>query len=242
MSDSNVFGGDQSTGMKPEPGSDGDILKELVGDGKKFKSVEDLAKGKVEADKFIEQLKREQAELRAELSGKEELLKQVGKGKASDDGNKSEGGNQTPIDKTALEEIVVRVLESKTVGDQRKANLTQSVSKLREVHGDDQAVSKAIQARAAELGYSPKELQEVAEKSPAAFLTIMGVDGKAKQVQVAATKSGHSSSAAPKNSTVMNKAYCDEVKKTDPKTYWSPKFQNEMMKARAQLGPERFYS
>ena len=41
-----------------------DYLKELVGEGKKFKTVEDLAKGKAESDAFISSVTRENKELR----------------------------------------------------------------------------------------------------------------------------------------------------------------------------------
>ena len=41
-----------------------DPLQELVGEGKKFKSIEDLAKSKVEADRFIDKLKSENDALR----------------------------------------------------------------------------------------------------------------------------------------------------------------------------------
>ena len=37
------------------------VLGDLVGDGRKFNDVEALAKGKLEADKFIEQMKQENA-------------------------------------------------------------------------------------------------------------------------------------------------------------------------------------
>ena len=242
MSDDKLFGGNQPTDKAPESKDGGDVLSQLVGPGKKFATVEDLAKGKLEADRYIEQRNEEAAALRAELLGKTELLKQVGALKASDEGKKSEGGNQTPIDAKALEETISRVLENKTVGEQRKANLATSVSKLREVLGTDEEVSKAIGAKAQALGYTPKALQEIAEQSPAAFLTLMGADKQVSK-QPASTKGSHNAAAvSPPSSGAMNKAYCDEVKKTDPKRYWSPKFQNEMFKARAELGPERFYT
>lgn len=46
-----------------------DVLSELVGDGKKFKSPEDLAKAKLEADKHISKIEEENAALRKKVEG-----------------------------------------------------------------------------------------------------------------------------------------------------------------------------
>jgi len=43
------------------------VLGDLVGEGRKFNDVEALAKGKLEADRFIEQMKQENASLKADL-------------------------------------------------------------------------------------------------------------------------------------------------------------------------------
>jgi len=43
-------------------------LEELVGEGKKFKTVEDLAKGKLEADSFIAQLEGELKGVKGDLT------------------------------------------------------------------------------------------------------------------------------------------------------------------------------
>ena len=43
------------------------VLETLVGDGKKFKTPEDLAKGKVEADAFIETLKNQIGLMKQEM-------------------------------------------------------------------------------------------------------------------------------------------------------------------------------
>ena len=40
----------------PEAGTNPSVVGELVGEGRKFNDVEALAKGKLEADRFIEQM------------------------------------------------------------------------------------------------------------------------------------------------------------------------------------------
>jgi hypothetical protein len=48
-------------------------LEALVGEGKKFKTAEDLARGKLEADNFVKQLQTELATLREDLNGRIKL-------------------------------------------------------------------------------------------------------------------------------------------------------------------------
>src|SRR4029450_8159059 len=48
-------------------------LEELVGEGKKFKTPEDLARGKAESDSFIERLQKELHGLRNELKSRLQL-------------------------------------------------------------------------------------------------------------------------------------------------------------------------
>src|SRR2546426_10450626 len=55
-----------NTDLPPEVDPNKDYLAELVGDGKKFKTSQDLARGKFEADQYIEVLKRRQDEMRAD--------------------------------------------------------------------------------------------------------------------------------------------------------------------------------
>jgi len=50
----------------PQLDSNKAYLEQLVGDGKKFKTAEDLARGKAESDSFIEIMKVRMDELRAD--------------------------------------------------------------------------------------------------------------------------------------------------------------------------------
>ena len=100
-----------------------DPLAELVGDGKKFATVNDLARGKLEADSFIEKIKAENNELRVLLKhteGKisqaatvEDILKRVGSGSntASDTPTANVPASNQPVGLTR--EDVVNLLAEK---------------------------------------------------------------------------------------------------------------------------------
>src|SRR5690606_26975993 len=70
---SDVFNGNPVTEPTPAPVTTQEqaAIDLLVGEDKKYKTVEDLAKSRLEADEFIERLKRENAEMRGTLSEKE---------------------------------------------------------------------------------------------------------------------------------------------------------------------------
>jgi hypothetical protein len=125
-----LFTDDQTTEHSdkntPNQGSvAGDTLAELVGEGKKFKTVEDLAKSKVQADQFIEQLKTESAEMRRRLT---ELEASAGKSRTIEDvlnavkGAQEEGGNQSAISTEDILKAIDRRVSELDIAKARKAN------------------------------------------------------------------------------------------------------------------------
>ena len=60
--DTNDLFNTKSTSQTVSIDPDKDYFEELVGDDKPFKSPKDLARAKLESDKFIEQLKQENRE------------------------------------------------------------------------------------------------------------------------------------------------------------------------------------
>ena len=64
--------------------------EDLVGEGKKFKTIDDLAKGKAQADTHITNLEKELAELRQDLSARltvEDFVSRVGKPRSESENN-----------------------------------------------------------------------------------------------------------------------------------------------------------
>ena len=233
-----VFGGgNQPTNINSTTESDNDIVASLVGEGKKFKTLVDLAKGKIEADQFIERLKEEQAEMRATLKGQDEILQRLQR----DKGNVPAPTATTPeVNEGALSEVVDRIITSRTVAQRREDNLKASVEHVRGVYGTDAAVKEAIANKAASLGLSPDKLKEIAEDSPQAFLSIMGVGDKANAPMATATKPSHTAVRGTQES-IKNSSYYNNLRKELGARYWDAKVQNEIFKSRQELG-DRFYS
>jgi len=215
MSDDNVFN-------TPTGGNNESALGELVGEGKKFATIEDLAKGKLEADTHIQRLEgeatltREQigelqkkAEKNVTLSELMETMKKANKGA-------EEGGNPS-LDTDSLSKMVKEIMdgehESQTKSENRR---TANSAVLDKVNGDVEAARSYVAERAKQLGMSVEQVQALGEDSPSAFRTLMGIDPSTRLPQPGVTQLP--GQAPPRDTATVieghhTKAYYDALKK-----------------------------
>src|SRR5690242_15072647 len=133
MTGDDLFNPDGSD-LEPVIGEDpnADPLELLVGEGKKFKTPQDLAKGKMESDKFIVQLQKEQAALREELNKRlsvEEFVEKMNKAPApSASTPPNQGTEERDLQNTAnltpeqVSKLVQETFEKQKQEDARAAN------------------------------------------------------------------------------------------------------------------------
>lgn len=182
-------------------GSD-EILSSLVGEGRKFKTVQDLAKGKVEADGFIEKLKEENNALRSVIRNSEEsrrsyevtqdLLNRVlhsSLGKSTTgNGNMGEGDNpsshqnaatgdgtnhQTQAATTTMTSRDVEMVYRQMRQREREdANEALAMQKLSDVYADK--TEEFLTKKSRELALDVSVLKAMARQSPVAFFNIVG--------------------------------------------------------------------
>lgn len=232
-------------------------LEELVGEGKKFKTPEDLARGKLESDQFIERLKGELAGLRSELNTRqtlEQLMDKMAAGSGSTTDNSNQmANNQTPTNgdgtKSFTEDDVMRIVESKLSEAEKirvqNNNLSLVRNALSERYGNDY-VSK-LKESAQHLGVDENFLQDMAKNQPKAFLKL--IDSEAAGGNTNAASSNNSLFAPPTGQNLRSefkpnagrtKGYYDQLKAKSPSEYWSPAIQNQMHKDALSLG-EKFF-
>ena len=229
-----------------------DFVQELVGEGKKFKDVQALARGKAEADRFIERLTREQEELRRELSTRlsvEDFVKQMKNEKNTTPTSQApqvpEGvrGNEQPVIKPGMspEEIATLVekqIEQKDEQKQRRENVMFARNELLKQWG--QTFPEKLKIEADRLGVSEEFLSQTAEKAPMAFLKLLGVQpegpSKASTYQAPPRNEMHTvvGNVEPGNEQKW-KDY-EALRKTNPRRYWSRQVQSEIHKLAAQRG------
>ena len=158
----------------------GEVFQSLVGPGKKFDTAEALAKGKSEADAFIEQLKHEKQELLNALNKVEslseknatvaEVLEELRKQSSGSEGNQS-------LTDEELSKKIEEMMKGREVSQTREANRMQGNKLLLEkVGGDTEAAKKYLEDRAMKLGLAPEQLVALSESSPVAFAQLIDVD------------------------------------------------------------------
>ncbi len=219
----------------------------FVGEGKKFQSDEDLAKGKYEADQFIERLKQEAADLRKELGTRISLEEFMTKNleKPSNQTPTSVVEQQTPNEiKTVAdyERIATDVYTKQQLNAQRVRNADISSQKLKEAWGDSYV--QHLEKVSRDLGLGKDFLQDLAERSPDAFLQVVGAGTQSRRVENITPPASRVNSAANLNPKggVRDEAFWDKIKQTDPKMYFSAEGYNRRHQDAQALGPSYFKS
>jgi hypothetical protein len=216
-------------------------VDELVGEGKKFKSVDDLAKGKLEADAFIEQLKAEQAELRKQVetmqgSGQTELATlraELAQLKAQGNKANPQGEHTAPqLSESDLKALVAKTITETEASKTAAQNVNLVNVEVLKVHGSVEKATEAVRAKARERNISVDALKAIAAQSPSAFFAIMGMDGTQTRNDSGALLTGShipTGQGEPKEGT---KAYFDAIRKKNPSAYWKPAVQNRIFAAK----------
>jgi len=192
----------------------------LVGDGKKFADNEALARAKLESDRFIEQLKREQAEVREELNKRltaEEILTQIKQSTPQPTPPSLTPEPPKPTAPSDINELVKKALSEQTTEQKKAANMAAVTQKLAERFGADSQLH--LNKKAAELGMSLDDLKRLAQDNPALFFKAIDADRPAPQVAPVIAPRGGAN--LPPTSGERDKAYYDKLRQSNPKYYFS---------------------
>lgn len=223
-------------------------VTQLVGEGKKFKDLEALAKGKLEADRHIEEITKTLNDLREEVKKEEyskKLLEELqNKGTGTGTGTSATGNNagnsatgNTTQDASNIEALVEQLMTKK----ERERTLEQNIAVANEAvlsqYGDKAA--EVVKEKAATLGMSVERLKEIAAESPTAFLQLIGAKANVKVDSVTTPSSIRSETLSQTNSD-RTFEYYQKMRKENKSLYYSPKVQRMLMDDRLRLG-EKFY-
>lgn len=241
----------------------GQYLEQLVGEGKKYKSVEELAKAYSNADKFIESLKAHNEDLKGEVQKRMAIEEFIKTKTDKDDQTQqdspvdpnaggAEGSNQPEPNKEAEpkvneSELIERIKAELAKEDEQKTaaqNTELVVNRLKEVYGNEEGINKAIGDKANELGVDIKFLQDMAAKSPKGFFSLLGVEGGSKtppsSPEGRLNTAGLKPAAQASEPQPGTKAYYDELRKKDLTTFLSARVQAQYHKD-ATSDPDKFF-
>lgn len=213
-----------------------DYVEQLVGDGKKFKDVGSLAKGKAEADRMIEVLKQRLDEANREINTRTSLdsfLKEI---KGTKDPTPPQvtippvSDPNAGLDDSAIEKKFEEYIARRESQKSTQTNLEKVSTVLNEQFGPEAKL--VINKKAQELGMSVQALEQIASQSPSAFYRLVGVSEERSPtggVQMPRSQINPSVAAA---AGVRTKKDFDKLKQTNPTEYWKPQTTVDMIKAR----------
>lgn len=230
---------DDNTGITEN--TDRDYAAELVGEGKKFKDIQALARAKAESDAFIERLKAENAEMRASLRGEAKLdeffdkLKNIqnhsGNGSTSNtmSDEPATQKNSNNESKPALSvDDVNALLEQREQKRQEALNLEFAKTKLREAFGAN--AGSVLKTKAGELGMTEDQLDAMARTQPKAFLRLVEAD-KVSAPNSAAPRTQVNTAAIAKNANgeIRNNEYYRNLRrKIGDAAFFRPEVQKQL--------------
>lgn len=217
-------------------------VDQLVGEGKKYATVDELAKAYTNADMFISQLKTETEGLRGELNQRmaaEELFQKIVQAKQEPSPPVAAPKEDHPVGDTDQQPDLAQVVREQllAVESERtaKQNADAVTARMLQEFGDEAKANQVIVAKARELGVSIEFLQDVAIKSPAAFYQTIGLTATPTSVP-SVSRGDVNTAALPRNnsngaSTFGTKEYFDAIRRENPSKYWTPAIQNQIFKA-----------
>lgn len=176
MSDSNIFDDNGQTPpvvVPPSTPAIPDHLKELVGEGKKYATLDKALESIPHAQQHIARLEQEAAELRqkqAEAIAVEEVYKKLMESMDKE----NDVTHRTPA---GLDEAsVLAILEKRDAEAVAKANVARVKDALVGKYGEK--AQEMYETKARELGVSTAFLNEVVRKSPKAAEELFGIKPK----------------------------------------------------------------
>lgn len=248
---------DPKTADIDDPIDDGTDYKieDFVGEGKKYKTLQDAAKALVNKDNFIDQLKRENQlartaaeKLQDELKTRktlQEFLDQMNTtqrqapppaNNQKDDGEVDD--NEFTPDK--IKRLVEETIAQKSQAQREQENLDVVKQKLIEAYGP--RYETKLRERTQELGMTEQDLTGMAMRTPKAFLSLVVPQStNTGSLFTPPTNGINMESMRSGNRDSKTWSYYENIRKTDARTYYSPKIHNEMMEQLTKLGDDEFY-
>ncbi len=210
-----------------------------------------LFQGRVEADRFIDQLKQENQGLRTDLNSRVTIEDSLSKLLERSTSNNNErrveerlpNPNEAPIppvpsqgvSKDDMMKMVREALETESSKAKKQSNLQVAVTELEKTFGPNYV--EHVTRKAQDLGVPVEFFDKLASESPKALLALVS---ERKQEGNFSTPPVGSNVNAGGATSGKNYKYYENIRKSDPKSYWSPHVQNEMYANAAKLG-SKFY-
>jgi len=213
-------------------------VAELIGEGKKYATIEAALKSIPHAQTHISRLEQETADLRARHVDVDEVLANMGKGSSQVD-------TTSTIDENTVADRVIAKLSAKEQETVKATNLTLASDKLAQKAGSIDAAAILIVEKARELGLHPTDLQRLAEKSPTAFLAYFNETLPKTTDKMPLSTGGINTEALAHSGTRVEEGtyawYSEQRKTKGDKWYFSEATTKARTKDADRLGNAKFF-
>lgn len=233
----------------PQIDENKNYLEELVGPGKKFATVEEMAKGKFYADQLIEiknqredEMRKDMLQLRSENIAKaklEELIDRLQTQNSNSDTTPPQVDNPPVYDPSKIAEIVSEKIRENETLQKQSANATLVRSKLKEQFGSN--FQNVLKERTEALGLTESFVNDLAKNHPTVLFKTLGMDQQQTTdvFQTPPRSAQRSDSFAPKGAPERTWSYYQDLKRKDPGAWLDRKTAIQMQEDAIRLG-ERF--
>ena len=243
---------DQNSGDNETIDTNKNYLQDLVGEGKKFRSPEELARGKAESDLYIKHLERGRDELREdylklreESVARQKLEELIGQLESKTQQPTSSAETQKPDEKNIqpqwdskqIESLVSSKIQEHELTRKQEQNFNQVRSKLQERFGNN--YQSVLKTQIDSLGLTEDFVNDLARKHPTVLFKTLGLDTPVQRENFQTPpRSDQSSSSFSPQTSKRTWNYYQNMKKAEPKVYWDPKTQVQMMHDSVALGED----
>ncbi len=214
-------------------------FNDVVGEDKKYKDPDALAKAYANIERHARTLEAENAAVRAER----DAIQAMQGNPNSNDAPRQEQPkpndppaptpNPTPNPGVDLRSQIQEEMRVISAEDRARNNIESVAEQMAQTYGSPAAANEAIRKRAQELGMSVEDLRDTAAKAPKAFFATMGTPEAGTSRSTPAPHNDFVSRDS--NGSQRNFEYFDNIRKNDSKLYFSAATQREMMQqAKAQ--------
>jgi len=227
-----------------EPGEKQEnVFSEYVGPGKKYETMEELAKSAIYAQEYIKSVERERDQLREDVTKQnslESVLDQI-----TSQQQTTSTTQETPSElsqQVSKPEDIASIIDEK-VSDlftkreqevQAKTNRDSVNNTLLQKYGE--RASEVLQAKAAEVGLTLDQIGKMAETSPQAVLAYFKEAGSSAPQRTESSFNTSAVDGISNNIKEGTSAYYSKMRKENPSLYYSDKIQYEMVKKAKELG------
>jgi hypothetical protein len=219
--------------------SDADYYDLLVGEGKKFKSEKDLAKGKFVADNYILTLERQLDQLREDYEKvKEEKVAKVKLQELIDqmDRRPEPTRDTTPVEKpkptidpSQIEDLIDTRISQRERARKEADNYNLVKAKLEEKLGKN--YQEVLQERISELDISPEQLNSMAKNNPKTVFRLLELDtveAPSTDIFRAPPRPSQVTTSLQPTAEKRTWSWYQKLKLENPKEYYNPKTNVQM--------------